>query len=120
MLNKFPQIVVAALTLVLLGQPLAACMTTGHTMTAAEHACCLKMASMCESSAMPMSHSCCKHAVSPQVIAISKIQHGDVAVPAVRVSEIAPALPSPMLHRNPGDSESPPGSPPKINAILRI
>jgi hypothetical protein len=120
MLNKALQIVAAALMLVLLSQPLAACIATGHTMTAAEHACCMKMASMCESSAMPMSHSCCKHAVSPQVIALSKMQNGDLAVPAVLASEVAPSLPSPMFRRDAGDSESPPGSPPKISTILRI
>ena len=120
MLNKIFQIVAATLMLVLLSQPLVACVMPGHSMTAAEHACCTKMASMCESSAMPMSHSCCTHAVSPLVIALAKMQNADLAVPAVLVSEVAPALPSPMFRLNASDFESPPGSPPKISTILRI
>jgi len=120
MLKLASHFIVAGLTLVLLSEPLAACITPGHTMTAAEHACCLKVASMCESSAMPMSHSCCQHAVSPQVIALSKLQNHDLAVLAIVVSEIAPALPLPMLRRSPNDSASPPGSPIKISTILRI
>ena len=119
MLKRVSQIVAAILMLVLLGQPLAACLTPGHTMTAAERACCIKMASMCESSAMPMSHSCCKHAISPQAIAISKLQNRELAA-AFLMSEVAPALPSPLLHHNAGASGSPPGSPPKISTILRI
>lgn len=106
--------------LVLFGQPLAACLTPGHTMTAAEHACCMKMATMCESYAMPMSHSCCKHAISPQAIAISKLQNGDLAAAAVLTSDVAPALVTPLLHHNAGASGLPPGSPPKVSTILRI
>src|SRR5947209_2794638 len=122
MLKRVSQIVAAILMLALLGQPLAACLTPGHTMTAAEHACCMKMASMCESSAMPMSHSCCKHAISPQAIAISKLklQNRDLVAAAVLDSEVAPALPTPLLHHNAIASGSPPGSPPKISTILRI
>jgi hypothetical protein len=121
MLNKDFQIVAAVLMLALLGQPLAACLAPGHTMTAAEHACCMKMATMCESSAMPMSHSCCKHAISPQAIAISKLQNRELAAAAaVLASNIAPALPTPSFHHNAGASGSPPGSPPKISTILRI
>jgi hypothetical protein len=120
MLNKEFQIVAAVLMLALLGQPLAACLAPGHSMTAAEHACCMKMATMCESSAMPMSHSCCKHAISPQVIAVSKLQNRDLAAAAVLASDIAPALPTPLLHHNAGAFGSPPGSPPKISTILRI
>jgi len=89
-------------------------------MTEAEHDCCMKMASTCESSAMPMSHSCCKHAVSHQVAALSKIWRGDTAVPAVLVSEIAPAFPLSLRLRDLYSSDSPPGSPPKLSTVLRI
>src|SRR5579864_542288 len=120
MLRRACNQIAVALICVLLGQPLAACVTPGQTMTEAEHDCCMKMASTCESSAMPMSHSCCKHAVSHQVAALSKIWRGDTAVPAVLVSEIAPAFPLSLRLRDLYSSDSPPGSPPKLSTVLRI
>jgi hypothetical protein len=119
-MERTSKLMAIAVMLLLFGQPLAACIMPGHTMTAAEHDCCMKMASMCESSAMPMSHSCCKHALSPQVIALSKMQNGDHAAIAVLICEVAPALPSSMLRRNTINSESPPGCPPALSTVLRI
>ena len=120
MLSKASQIVAATLMLLLLGQPLVACVTAGQEMTEDEHTCCLKMASMCETSAMPASHSCCKHALSPQVVAVSKARNGDLAALAVLLFEQGPPLPTPLFRRSMRTSESPPESPPKISTVLRI
>lgn len=114
------QIAAVAVALVLFGQPLAACVTPGHTMTAAEHACCMKMASMCNSSAMPMSHSCCKQSVSPQAVALAKLRGGDLAAPAVLVSEFVVALPLFVHLRDVLPADSPPGTPPRLSTVLRI
>ena len=119
-MKRVTQLAAVAIVLVLFGQPLLACVTPGHTMTAAEHACCVKMASMCNSSAMPMSHSCCKQSVSPQVIAFAKLRCGDLAAPAVLVSEFVVALPPTVQVRDLLPSDSPPGSPPKLDTVLRI
>jgi hypothetical protein len=119
-LNKVLQIAAIILVLTLVAQPLAACMTPGHTMTAAEHACCMKMATMCESSAMPASHSCCKQAVSPQVITLAKMWSRDITAPAILVSKIAPALPQSLHSHGLHDSDSPPGNPPRLGTLLRI
>jgi len=89
-------------------------------MTAAEHACCVKMASMCNSSAMPMSHSCCKQSVSPQVIAFAKVRGADLATPAVLLSGYAVALPLLFSLRDLHLSDAPPGSPPAFSSVLRI
>src|SRR6267154_4374133 len=94
MLSKASKIIAATLTVLLLGQPLVACATAGREMTEDEHNCCLKMASMCEISAMPASHSCCKHAMSQQVVAVSKARNGDLAAPAVLLFEQGAPLPT--------------------------
>jgi hypothetical protein len=39
--------------------PAIACLVPTQQMTPSEHACCVKMAQQCGSSAMPASHSCC-------------------------------------------------------------
>src|SRR5689334_11127632 len=119
-MRRFIQVAAVAIVLVLFGQPLLACVTPGHTMTAAEHACCVKMASMCNSSAMPMSHSCCKQSVSPQSIALAKLRSGDPAAPAVLVTEFVVALPPFVQISDLLPSDSPPGSPPKLSTVLRI
>lgn len=119
-LHRASNLIVVALVSALLGQPLVACVTPGEAMTAVEHDCCMKMASMCESSAMPDSHSCCKHAVSPQIIAIAKILNGDIAIPAVLVSETTPILSLSRYARDFHQSNSPPESPPKFSTVLRI
>jgi hypothetical protein len=119
-LNRVLQIAAIILVLMLVAQPLAACMTPGHTMTAAEHACCMKMASMCENSAMPASHSCCEQAVSPQVITLAKMWSRDITAPAMLVSKIALALPQSLHSLGLHDSDSPPGSPPEFGTVLRI
>lgn len=119
-MKRATQIAAVAIALVLFGQPLAACVTPGHTMTPAEHACCVKMASMCNSSAMPMSHSCCKQSVSPQSIALAKLRGGDLAAPAVLVSDFVVALPPIFQISDLLPSDSPPGSPPTLSTVLRI
>jgi hypothetical protein len=120
MLKKAPKIIPAGLMLVLLAQPLAACLASGRSMTEEEHNCCLKMASMCDTSAMPASHSCCKHAVSPQAVAVSKVRNGDLAASALFLCEVDRGCLVPMLGSIGRGSESPPESPPQINNVLRI
>jgi hypothetical protein len=119
MLSKASKIVAATLMLLLLGQPLVACVTAGQEMTEDEHNCCLKMASMCETSAMPASHSCCNQAMSPQVVAVSKARNGDLA-PVVLLFEQGAFLPTPLFRSSMRTAESPPESPPKISTVLRI
>lgn len=119
-MKRATQIAAIAVALVLFGQPLAACVMPGHTMTAVEHACCVKMASMCNSSAMPMSHSCCKQSISPQVIALAKVRGADLAAPAVLLSGYVVALPPLFPVRDLHLSDSPPGSPPAFSSVLRI
>lgn len=120
MLSKASKIVVATLMLLLLGQPLVACVTAGREITEDEHNCCLKMASMCETSVMPASHSCCKHGLSPQAVAVSKARNGDRAAPAVLISEQVAPLATPPFASSMSTPESPPESPPPINNVLRI
>src|SRR6266536_2912222 len=120
MLSKASKIVAAALMLLLLGEPLVACVALGRDMNEAEHNCCLKMASMCESSAMPASHSCCKHALSPQLVAMSKSRNGDLARSSVLISAQAAPGTGPLFRSSRPSSESPPESPPKIGTVLRI
>lgn len=120
MSHKAFNFVVIGLVGVLLGEPIAACITPGHSMTAVEHACCIKMASMCGRPAMPTSHSCCKQAVSLQVVALSKVPRADIVAPVITASEIAPTLPPFLRSLDLHDSASPPGSPPKFSTVLRI
>ena len=119
-MKRATQIAAAAVVLVLFGQPLIACVMPGHTMTAAEHACCFKMASMCNSSAMPMSHSCCKQSLSPQMIALAKLRSAEVAAPAVMASEFVLALPLLVHSSDLLPCNAPPGSPPRFSTVLRI
>lgn len=120
MLHRALQLVAGLVIVALIAQPLAACVTPGQTMTAAEHTCCMKMASMCNISAMPRSHSCCKRTVSPQMIVLAKFQSGDLVAPAVLVLAFAPALPKMVQPRDLYQADSPPGSPPKLSTVLRI
>jgi hypothetical protein len=119
MLSDVLKLVAVALALLLLGQPIAACMSADQTMTAEEHNCCMKMASMCDASGMPTSHSCCKHSVSPQGVTPYKARNSEAAL-AVLSAEAIPASQMPMLKGDTRFSESPPESPPKISTVLRI
>lgn len=119
-MKRATQIAAIAVALMLFGQPLAACVMPGHSMTAAEHACCVKMASMCNSAAMPMSHSCCKPSVSPQAVALAKLTGADLAAPAVLVSMFVLAVPPIGQVRDLYPSDSPPGSHPTSITVLRI
>ena len=120
MVHRVLQLVASLVVVALVAQPLAACVTRAQTMTAAEHACCMKMASMCNSSAMPMSHSCCKRTISPHVIALGKLGSGDLVVSAALASELALSLPKIVHLRDIDQANSPPGSPPKLTTVLRI
>ena len=120
MLIRTAKFVAAALMLVLLGQPIAACMTPGRSMTEEEHNCCRKMARMCETSAMPPSHSCCKSAVSPPTGIAFKAGHHDLVTPVLTVYEACQILPAVMPTGQVVAIESPPESPPDTNTVLRI
>jgi len=96
MLSKGSKFVALVLMPVLFGLPLAACVTPGRAMTEEEHNCCVKMASHCESSVMPSSHSCCQHPVSRQVIIASKVRSGDLGCGSALLCEVALPLPSPI------------------------
>lgn len=120
MLSKASKLVAGLLVPVLLGLPIASCLTPGRTMSEEEHNCCMKMASMCESSAMPASHSCCQHRVSPQAVAVSRVRNLAHAVLMAVLPERAPALfCAPIRHRA-HICESPPESPPQTISVLRI
>jgi len=112
--------VAGALVLVLFGQPLAACMTPGRSMTAAEHICCKKMAQMCEASAMPSSHSCCKSAVPTPSNVVSKARHYDFVLSVMELSEMGSSLPAVTLCHSLDTTKSPPEGPPKVSNVLRI
>ena len=119
MLKQAAKLVAAGLMIVLLAQPIAACMTLGRGMTTEEHNCCKKMAQMCESSAMPSSHSCCKSKASPLLSDVYKTRQYAFVAPALLVSAVGSSL-SPVMADRSLQTESPPESPPKISSVLRI
>jgi hypothetical protein len=102
--------------------PAIACLVPVRQMTPAEHACCLKMAQLCGSSAMPSSHSCCQghqrsSAVSP-VPSYSPNRHlGLTIVVPTSVVLINSALTSPLSEAM---EAPPPVSSPGSISILRI
>ena len=120
MLRHSLQIVAGLLVCVLLGSPLAVCLTPGRAMTVAEHHCCVKMAGACEVSAMPSSHSCCSHPGSRETVQVSRIQIGNFEVALVALSEASLPLPVPMVSGDPNRFKFPPESPPPTVFVLRI
>lgn len=120
MLRHILQIVAVLLVLVVLGLPLAICLTPGRAVTVAEHNCCVKMAGACEASAMPGSHSCCSHPGSREILKVSRIQISDFGVALVALSEASLPLPVPMVSRDPNRFKFPPESPPPTVFVLRI
>src|SRR5262249_30070985 len=108
------------LVFIVLGLPLAACITLGRQMTEEEHNCCLRMAGLCQSSAMPGSHSCCQHPVSPQVVSVAKIRSSDFDATSVVVSLVALPLPCSMTRSRAQGYESPPESSLPTTSVLRI
>jgi hypothetical protein len=56
---------VSILAMLLAALPVMACARPGAAMTAAEHACCKRMAGQCGHSDMAKSHGCCQTQVSP-------------------------------------------------------
>ena len=119
LLKQAAKVAAAALMLVLLGQPIAACMTPGRSLTEEEHNCCKKMAQMCQTSAMPSSHSCCKSTASALASTVYKTRHYDFVAPAVLFSEVRLSL-SAEIGEHRLQAKSPPESPPKISSVLRI
>jgi hypothetical protein len=65
MLKLLIKVGVCALALMLAALPVMACVLPGTGMTAAERACCKKMAEQCGHAGMAKSHSCCQPTASP-------------------------------------------------------
>ena len=115
-------LIMLAITVLWAATPAIACLVPMHTMTQAEHDCCLKMAQECGSSMMPSSHSCCqvqRHdtSVTP-VSTYSPTRPFDVAV--------VPQMAIPLLvntsnfARMEACETPPPESSPGGSSILRI
>jgi hypothetical protein len=112
-------IIVVFLAIVSVASPALACLLPGRVITAAERACCKRMAKMCGSGHMPQSHSCCQKVTQPGNPSIF-VAHYQFA-PALQViaASSTPStspkftLPAPAVDYPPSDS--PPGS-----SVLRI
>ena len=120
MLQGLAQFVALALVLVVSASPLSLCLTSAAQMNAEQRACCRKMASRCDTSAMPNSHSCCQAPVSQSVVTASKVQRNDFVSPAALLSGVVYPFPVPATWSSVGTAESPPGRPPQVDKILRI
>ena len=102
--------------------PALACLVPTHHMTPAEHACCLKMAQQCGSSAMPSSHSCCQArqrdtAISPVPSYPPNRPFVLAIVPSASIALVDSALTFASL---PAMETPPPESSPGSISVLRI
>src|SRR6266700_2770981 len=121
MLPRASQFVAIALAIVILALPLSACLTSAAKVSQEQQECCRKMAGRCETSVMPSSHSCCKHPVSRQHMATSKVQRNDAGSAVAMLADGVPVLPQLIVQSSSSTSfESPPESPPQIVNVLRI
>jgi hypothetical protein len=119
MLGRALQFVAVVLALVVSASPLSACLASAAQMSA-ERECCRKMVGLCNTAVMPSSHSCCQVPVSQSVLTASKVQRNDFISPAALLSGVGYPFPVPATWSSVGTAESPPGSPPQVNNILRI
>ena len=120
MLHRALQFVSVALSIVAVALPLLACLTSFAEMSPEQRECCEKMAGRCEMSAMPSSHSCCQHPVSPHTATASRIQSNDFGLAIAMLAEAPSSSVRPMIGIAVGILKSPPESPPHGVNILRI
>jgi hypothetical protein len=117
---------VFALVLLVSAAPTMACLMPAATLTAAEQACCKRMADQCGRAGMP-SHSCCQRLSGPEDSTFLKassalldhIVNVSYDVPPVPGSLALTVVPSIQAQSN-FDFQGPPGSPPATISILRI
>ena len=120
MVRRASQFVSIALSIIVVALPLLACLTSFAEMSPEQRECCEKMAGRCEMSAMPSSHSCCQHPVSPHTANSSRIQSSDFGLAITMLAEAPSPLARPMIGISISTFESPPESPPQSVNVLRI
>jgi hypothetical protein len=120
MVRRASQFVSIALSIIVVALPLWACLTSFAEMSQEQRECCEKMAGRCEMSAMPSSHSCCQHPVSPHTATASRIQSSDFGSATTMLAESPSPSAPPLIGIAVGTLESPPESPPQSVNILRI
>lgn len=121
MVGRATQFAALVLVIAIAGMPVMACMVQpGRQMTTEEHDCCKKMAQGCESSAMPTSHSCCSHRVSPQVACVSRVWSGHLGLVVAALVDTSFRAANPPTDGVVVGFESPPESPPQTSTVLRI
>jgi hypothetical protein len=114
-------VVMVFLAMFWVASPALACLLPGRTMTAAEQACCkrMAMAKMCGSGHMPQSHSCCQTEAQPVNTSIPIADHQFALALQVVAGLSTPlslpefALPGLTLIRPPSDS-------PPDSSVLRV
>ena len=119
---RSPFFAIAALV-ALLGTPSLSCFVPRQLLDANDSDCCRHMGDKCGSETMPSSQSCCTAPNQESQPYIGSVAHpGPAAIAVVGILPISPALLPPTRNRNSMLAEfySPPLSPPKANAILRI
>lgn len=123
-MDRFRQIGVVALLLLLCLTPAMTCLIPGATMTAQERACCRSMGARCGQPDMPASHSCCKG--TPPVIGEKAVDGQSAAIHLSAVAAFSPSMWDRMISALPVyvrigyEDFSPPGSPPTQISVLRI
>ena len=120
MVRRASQFVSIALSIIVVALPLLACLTSFAEMSPEQRECCERMAGRCEMSAMPSSHSCCQHPVSPHTATASRIQSSDFGSAITMLAEPPSLLARPMIGIAANTFESPPESPPQSVNVLRI
>jgi hypothetical protein len=123
-MDRFRQIGVVTMLLLLSVVPAMACLIPGATMTAQERACCRSMGARCGQPDMPASHSCCKETLP--VIGKKTIDSRTATIHLFAVATIPLAawdmmIPVLAVCGRIGYADfSPPGSPPTSVSVLRI
>ena len=117
---------VSILAMLLAALPVMACARPGAAMTAAEHACCKRMAEQCGGSGMAKSHGCCQPQVSPGDFHALKapsspLDHTLLGVYAQPVAAQA-IFDSQLMFTTsmPSPTDSPPGLLSSATTVLRI
>jgi hypothetical protein len=110
---------VAFLAMFWVASPAVACLLPGHAMTAAEHACCKKMAEMCGTAQMPQSHSCCQKEAQPSDVSVVIAHHQSAFAPHTITESFAPS-PLRELRSLGATLDRPPSASPPDSSVLRI